>query len=318
MKKVLFVGDNHVDDKNPVNRSDNYLQATLNKLEECLNIAEELKYDAVILLGDLFHRREVGPLARNGVIKILVKERNFPVYITVGNHDIQSSHPLENCTLGTLIDAGLLIKTDFASDLNIAFAHFHNDLDNEIRNGYLTTNSALIWSCHASISDVPGRQEEHMIVFENIPLHPNNVMVVSGHIHKPMECVRSDKKIFINPGCIGRQSANKDNFERDLKIFALEYDEVSGEIFKQDYILLNSALHHTVVFKMEEIESNKEQKAEVKEFIKSIASINTNSWNFTSLDDKLDALKKYAKEANMEDDVIEIVVNAVKSVNMEE
>jgi hypothetical protein len=182
----------------------------------------------------------------------------------------------------------------------------------------LTTNSALIWSCHASISDVPGRQEEHMIVFENIPLHPNNVMVVSGHIHKPMECVRSDKKIFINPGCIGRQSANKDNFERDLKIFALEYDEVSGEIFKQEYILLNSALHHTVVFKMEEIESNKEQKAEVKEFIKSIASINTNSWNFTSLDDKLDALKKYAKEANMEDDVIEIVVNAVKSVNMEE
>ena len=48
MKKVLFVGDNHVDDKNPVNRSDNYLQATLNKLEECLNIAEELEYDAVI------------------------------------------------------------------------------------------------------------------------------------------------------------------------------------------------------------------------------------------------------------------------------
>jgi hypothetical protein len=133
-----------------------------------------------------------------------------------------------------------------------------------------------------------------------------------------MECVRSDKKIFINPGCIGRQSANKDNFERDLKIFALEYDEVSGEIFKQEYILLNSALDHTAVFKMEEIESNKEQKAEVKEFIKSIALINTNSWNFTSLDDKLDALKKYAKEANMEDDVIEIVVNAVKSVNMEE
>ena len=32
----------------------------------------------------------------------------------------------------------------------------------------------------------------------------------------------------------------------------------------------------------------------------------------------LDALKKYAKEANMEDDVIEIVVNAVKSINMEE
>ena len=163
-----------------------------------LSLAPEEQVVEVQDLQDYSQAKYLVLATRNGVIKILVKERNFPVYITVGNHDIQSSHPLENCTLGTLIDAGLLIKTDFVSDLNIAFAHFHNDLDNEIRNGYLTTNSALIWSCHASISDVPGRQEEHMIVFENIPLHPNNVMVISGHIHKPMECVRSDKKIFIN------------------------------------------------------------------------------------------------------------------------
>lgn len=321
MKKVLFIGDNHISDKTPENRSDDYLTATINKLKECLEIAEELKVDALVFLGDFFDRRVEGPTAVNASIKTLIAQDNgkpwsYPKYIVVGNHDIQSSHPLENTSLGILVNAGLLIKSDYEPDLGIAFAHFTNDLDANIRTGYLTTNSAIIWACHASLSDKPGREEEHMIVYKDVALHPNNMLVISGHIHHPMEYQREDGKLFINPGCIGRRSATKDNFERDLKIYYLEY-ELDGTIVNQEYIMLNSAKPYTEIFKIEKIFAQKEEQKEAKEFIKQVASIKANNWVHNSIEDKLVALRNLGKKVNLEDEVIEIVVDAVKKVNEE-
>ena len=89
MKKVLFIGDNHISDKTPENRSDDYLTATINKLKECVEIAEELKVDALVFLGDFFDRRVEGPTAVNASIKTLMTQDNgkpwsFPKYIVVG------------------------------------------------------------------------------------------------------------------------------------------------------------------------------------------------------------------------------------------
>jgi len=56
LKKVLFVGDNHIDDKQPENRSDNYLEATLRKLKECLTIAEEENKKLQEELGETYEK----------------------------------------------------------------------------------------------------------------------------------------------------------------------------------------------------------------------------------------------------------------------
>jgi len=53
LKKVMFVGDIHLSDKQPKNRLDNYCEAIKEKLTECLTLAEERQVDAVVLLGDL-------------------------------------------------------------------------------------------------------------------------------------------------------------------------------------------------------------------------------------------------------------------------
>jgi DNA repair exonuclease SbcCD nuclease subunit len=68
---VLFVGDNHISARTPANRKDNYLEATLNKLKDCLELGVKHKVDAIVLLGDVFDTREEGPLARNGALNIL-------------------------------------------------------------------------------------------------------------------------------------------------------------------------------------------------------------------------------------------------------
>lgn len=313
-KKVLFVGDNHISTKTPENRTDNYLEASLAKLQDCLDIAEKNNVDAVVLLGDLFDRREEGPEARNGALNILLKERKYPVYITVGNHDIQSSYPLNQSSLGTLVEAGVLIKEDYVPDLGIAFAHFTPELDNQINNGLLTGNPAIIWSCHASILDKKEFYEGYAVLFDTVPLHPNTSVVIAGHIHKPMRLKRNDGKLFINPGAIGRRSANKDNLSRELQILLLEYN-LEGEIFKEEYLALPSARSYTEVFNLEKIQIKKDQKKQAKEFLKNINQIKTTNWSYTVLEDKLEALKKMAESKNLSEDVIDIVISSVTYVN---
>jgi len=318
--KVMFVGDIHLMDRQPKNRLDDYSLSIRTKLIECFQIAEERKLDAVVLLGDLFEVYEVGPLLRNQTLEILKgipngnKPWSFPIYICVGNHDLDSSSNLEKTALGTLISAGLLIKKDYEPSLGISFAHYTPSLDREIKQGFLTTSSAIIWVCHASISTKLDRFAEYAYLFEDTPLHPNTNLVISGHIHHEMTQTRSDGKRFINPGSISRYSASRDNLEKDIKILILDYT-LDGEIQNEEYIKLKSAKPASEVFKIEEMQAAKELKKDTHEFKLKVANMRTTSWQFTNLDDKLSALRTKAENANISNEIIDLAINAVKTVN---
>ena len=318
--KVMFVGDIHLMDKQPKNRLDDYSLAIRTKLIECFTIAEERKLDAVVLLGDLFEVYEVGPLLRNQTLDILKgvpngnKPWSFPIYICVGNHDLDSSSNLEKTALGTLIAAGYLIKTDYSPSLGISFAHYHPSLDRDIKSGLLTTSSAIIWVCHASISNKLDRFGEYTFLFEDTPLHPNTSLVISGHIHHEMKQTRSDGKRFINPGAISRYSASRDNLEKDIEILILDYT-LDGEILNEEYLKLESAKPASEVFKLDEIKAAKDLKKDTLEFKIKVAQMRTHSWQFTSLDDKLAALKVMAEQSEIGEEITNIVIDAVKKVN---
>jgi DNA repair exonuclease SbcCD nuclease subunit len=316
----MFVGDIHLMDRQPKNRLDDYSLSIRTKLIECFQIAEERKLDAVVLLGDLFEVYEVGPLLRNQTLEILKglpngnKPWSFPIYICVGNHDLDSSSNLEKTALGTLISAGLLIKKDYEPSLGLSFAHYTPSLDREIKQGFLTTSSAIIWVCHASISTKLDRFAEYAYLFEDTPLHPNTNLVISGHIHHEMTQTRSDGKRFINPGSISRYSASRDNLEKDIKILILDYT-LDGEIQNEEYIKLKSAKPASEVFKLEEMQAAKELKKDTHEFKLKVANMRTTSWQFTNLDDKLSALRTKAENANISNEIIDLAINAVKTVN---
>jgi DNA repair exonuclease SbcCD nuclease subunit len=242
------------------------------------------------------------------------KPWSFPIYICVGNHDLDSSSNLEKTALGTLISAGLLIKKDYEPSLGISFAHYTPSLDREIKQGFLTTSSAIIWVCHASISTKLDRFAEYAYLFEDTPLHPNTNLVISGHIHHEMTQTRSDGKRFINPGSISRYSASRDNLEKDIKILILDYT-LDGEIQNEEYIKLKSAKPASEVFKIEEMQAAKELKKDTHEFKLKVANMRTTSWQFTNLDDKLSALRTKAENANISNEIIDLAINAVKTVN---
>jgi len=318
--KVMFVGDIHLMDKQPKNRLDDYSLAIRTKLIECFTVAEEKKVDAVVLLGDLFEVYEVGPLLRNQTLDILKgvpngnKPWSFPIYVCVGNHDLDSSSNLEKTALGTLISAGYLIKNDYEPSLGISFAHYHPSLDRDIKAGHLTTSSAIIWVCHASISNKLDRFGEYTFLFEDTPLHPNTSLVISGHIHHEMKQTRSDGKRFINPGAISRYSASRDNLEKEIEILILDYT-LDGEIINEEYIKLESAKPASEVFKLDEIKAAKDLKKDTLEFKIKVAQMRTHSWQFTSLDDKLAALKVMAEQSEIGEEITNIVIDAVRKVN---
>jgi exonuclease SbcD len=318
--KVMFIGDIHLMDKQPKNRLDDYSLAIRTKLIECLTIAEERQLDAVVLLGDLFEVYEVGPLLRNQTLDILKgvpngnKPWSFLIYVCVGNHDLDSSSNLEKTALGTLISAGYLIKTDYEPTLGISFAHYHPSLDRDIKSGFLTTSSAIIWVCHASISNKLDRFGEYTFLFEDTPLHPNTSLVISGHIHHEMKQTRSDGKRFINPGAISRYSASRDNLEKDIEILILDYT-LDGEILNEEYLKLKSARPASEVFKLDEIKAAKDLKKDTLEFKIKVAQMRTHTWQFTSLDDKLAALKVMAEQSEIGEEITNIVVDAVRKVN---
>ena len=109
--KALFVGDTHGDDITPDKRKDSYLEACLEEMQECVDIAIGKKCDYVLHLGDVFHRIEPGPLIRNGYLKILSKSV-IPWYTLIGNHDVKHNlayYP--QSSIRTLIEAGVL-RTD--------------------------------------------------------------------------------------------------------------------------------------------------------------------------------------------------------------
>ena len=316
--KVLVIGDNHCKDKKPANRVDEYWLTSTNEFLETLQIAEDQKVDYAIYLGDIFDSRIAGPKTRNTLIKHLLcqpngKEWSFRKFVVVGNHDIESSYPLMESDLGTLIEAGLLEKTDFSEEFGVGFAHFNPDIEEQIENGLFLSKEAVIWACHAGISVKPNNMYR-TVLFDNIPMNETTQVVFAGHIHTPMSCERQDGKMFVNPGAVGRTSAKKDNIERDIYVVLLEYD-LDGNTYDLKYIPITNALPAELVFRLEEIKEEKEVKKELQEFVKQTASFKTGAWTYTTLDDKVQSIREFGKEKNVDDDVVEIAVNAMVKHN---
>lgn len=311
VKKVLFIGDQHIWHITPPNRLDVYSEAIIAKMRECLfDIAPSKNVDAIVLLGDLFEKPEPNAIVRNQVLRMF-KECTIPIYALEGNHDKDSADDLNKTALGTLFDAGILIRSDYEPSLGIQFWHYTKSLDSEIQSGCMTSSSAIIQCAHASISTELDRFGEYLFLFEKTPLHPNTSLVISGHIHHAMEQVREDNKKFVNPGAISRYASSKDNLEKQIQVYYLEYS-LDGTIIDEEYIPLKSARPASEVFRLDEIELNKAHKLETKKLIEKMATITTNNWSHTNIDDKIAFITLEAREAQMNNKSIEIIVDALK------
>jgi predicted phosphodiesterase len=315
-QRKLFIGDNHIDNITPSSRSDNYMEACLEELLSSLEIAKKYKCNSVIFLGDVFHRMEVSALCRNRVINILKSDPGgvpwpFEKFVCVGNHDIDHNiQNLKKSTLGTLLESHVLTMVDESPEHGLYFGHFRNSLVNEMREGLLETTQMPIVVVHASVVLSPYYGD--YVIFDELPLSAKTKFLIAGHIHFPMENMRRDGKIFINPGNVGRERATKENMSRKPQVLLLEHNEDCSE-YRQKYIILENSANPEDVFRVDEINERKKVQLDTKEYMRRVSQIS----NWTDAEDKYESLRASGKIKQIDSAIVELAVETVKKVNDE-
>lgn len=314
--KTLFVGDNHMTDSIVPMRTDNYGESCLRELKECLTIATECHCDLIVFLGDVFNKLRVGQEYLNSVLRMFAGDYQgnpwpFRKIVIIGNHDIYHNMQFyPESALCALESAGVIEVTDSLPEYGIAFESFSANLDSRIANGLFATDSRrpIIWAAHASVTNK--QIFGNYILFEDLRVNPECKLVVTGHIHEPMESKREDGVIFINPGNVGRYSATKENMGRDVRVLLTEHS-LDGNHLNYSYKTLLSALPSSKVFKVREIQERKDTKRETGQFLEQAMQLST--WSGSS-QDRVSEIRTAAKIKGIAEKVANCAADAVEEI----
>lgn len=174
--KILFVGDPHA---TPESLPD--VQAVLNYAE---NLAETYDVQALCILGDLFHTHSTVNLqVLDFWRRWFDKERSFPVYVLVGNHD-QAGKTNEGLNVLQQINGSGKVEIVDRPRVfkGIEFRpYMHSIQDFEALPG-----KSDILVCHATFQGA--QYENGFYVKPEDAVNPDNLphkTIISGHIHKP-------------------------------------------------------------------------------------------------------------------------------------
>lgn len=309
-KRFLIVGDNHMDSKTPQSRLDNYMESSLMELSETLQIAKAAKADYYILLGDVFNRIEVGGECRNRALDILSSDDGkpwpFEKYVVIGNHDIAHNPSyIGKSALQTLISANV-IKEGFANeDLSLSFYHFTPKLDEQLLDGILKDDPSKIIFLHASIMDKPSRFDH--VLFKDLQVHKNTKLIISGHIHAPMEAAREDGVKFFNPGCLGRTEVSE---QHAPQVLLIQYDYDSNDIAHK-YFTLKNSLKADVIFDIDKSKQKKQDNKNTEAFISAVTNISISD---TTSGDMEQDFRSFAENRNVNDSVIKTVIETINII----
>ena len=227
--KLAFIGDIHMDDRQPKFRSDDYCLSIAKKLNWAFTWCRENNVDKIILLGDVFHKKEVGGRARNLTIKVFKNHINTPnapeILCTIGNHDTGNDMVnFKNTTLYTLSQVGFLTikqNPNYDPESMVAFGHHTVDLDQQIIDNGLMHPEALIWSLHATVYHQPS---QYGIDFNTIQIEGPAKLIVCGHIHAFYQATRTDGIQLINPGPISRMAFTPGIKNQKIQMLIVEHD----------------------------------------------------------------------------------------------
>lgn len=214
---LLFIGDPHLEGRQPGFRKDDYPNVVLDKLQWCLDYALQNRLLPAIL-GDLFDKPRDNPtwmLAR--LMEMMATQEVIGIF---GNHDCAETTLTENDSLTLLIKSGCMTLVDESNpwfgqvnDRNVyvggsSYRHFIPDpFEFPARQQSLFDQSTLVfWMTHHDI-DVPG--------YTSGVLNPREVgnidYVINGHIHRRLDPVVKGMTTWLTPGNISRRSRSDAN-----------------------------------------------------------------------------------------------------------
>jgi DNA repair exonuclease SbcCD nuclease subunit len=316
MKKVIVVGDVHLDHRRVKSRIDNYMESSLIDFKETLKIAKREKADAIIYLGDIFDIQIVTPELESMVCNVLKCDEYgepwpFKIYSLYGNHDVDNVvSKLQKSSINILFASGLMINTNLIEEYSISCIQWAERVDEEIKLGLLKDNDSAIILAHAYIADKPNEFVSGTNCFNDIDLHEDTKLVIAGHFHYAMDVVREDGKRFINPGSLSRRNYKNDDAERQVQVLSLLINPEKKTVENIEYIPVESAQPYHLIFDLDKKEIENQDKKDVKEFTKSLHSIK-NIHN-VSISDSFEHLTSIATEGSISEEIAENAKRAMR------
>jgi len=232
--KLLLVSDIHSRYLPPENRTDDYFQALLNKLQQIAEIARKHRCQALLQAGDLWDSPEPSRYVQSQVL-LTLREMGIPIYTVFGQHDMvfrnwkninRTATYLLQCA-GVLTIVGLDGKPyELEKGIWVHGLSFEQDFN--LPKPKKEDFNILI--AHASVGTRP-LYPGHVLPSprEFIHKHPGFDMMIVGDIHYTFEDKFKGCQIF-NTGCIMRKTVKKEDLEHKPCVFV--YDTDNGEYEK--------------------------------------------------------------------------------------
>ncbi|GGA34672.1 exonuclease SbcD [Kroppenstedtia guangzhouensis] len=237
MLRLLYVTDTHIRGTAPRSRTDDFVEALRNKLNEVIDIAGREKVNAVLHGGDLFDRPDLSPAVVRDFARLL-RRLEIPVYTIAGNHDIYGHNPetVDRSMLGLLDAFGTvgLIRSgekicleEGGIRVQLTGQPFHYDLDRrDPALDYVVKNETGADYCvhmvHGMVVDralpdsVPHTLTDHLWSEEVDVL-------LTGHYHAGFPIKKKGGRYIINPGALARINNHPSEISRHPQVALLDF-----------------------------------------------------------------------------------------------
>jgi DNA repair exonuclease SbcCD nuclease subunit len=314
--------------RSPKNRVDDYPSTIKDKITEIFEIANNKNSDFIVLGGDFFENYNTSISVIRDTLqffKELSDKNNIPIYSALGNHDLHGNIKTMSRSAISIFDTAQTIEISDKKN-KIRFLHYFTGIEkfiskNKSSNLEIPKNMediyeddvSEVWVVHAMINNTPLKHIVNHITIYEVDVPPNVKLVLTGHYHGGYPITkRADGVVFANPGALSRRSATQDNLKRKIQVVHVEK---KNEEFAIEYIGLKSCKPADEVFDLETIKAKKEDKEKFFSYIDKLQELEMESGETTNLEDELN---KFAKEADLESDLLDEILGRLRELNSEE
>ena len=248
---LLFIGDPHLEGRQPGFRKDDYPNVILDKLAWCLRYAE-VHHLLPILLGDLFDKPRDNP---NWMVAKLLDMWTTPLHGIYGNHDCADPVLKDHDTLSLLVKAGRIVllteEKVWSGIINrrpiiVGGSSYRLPIPKKYDADLMPLfgKPLVVWITHHDLL-FPGWED-----FANVKLReiPGVDIVVNGHIHRRLAEVKLGQTLWINPGNIARRSRTDATREHVPSMLRLDIkgDEVSRQYIEVPHKPYEEVFHPAI------------------------------------------------------------------------
>lgn len=305
MIRLLLIGDRHNSETIPSSRIDDYRDTCEKKDNEIISLAKKYDVSAILHPGDFWTDADK-KLKNDFIAKVANKwnniytdtGRHIPLIGIAGNHDLigENASSMPATTTGLLDSLGIfklvsrenpfIVEKD-GKRVVITGNNYHRGMDKpEYISDYIIDEHLGDVHIHIVHGMLENRNLGPLIrhtIIDNINSTKADI-TFCGHDHNGFGIVKSNNKLFINPGAVVRLTASNQEMTRDVGVVLVSIDDG----IKCEFIKLKSALPASEVLDRSSIDRTKEIEKYTQELKEKVESLKLgHSSNF---DDILDSI----------------------------